>query len=139
MKITNKQIIFPDNQEKSSRKRIFIVDDDFDVREALSLMLQQEGYDIDGCSGVDAIQNIRSFKPHLILMDIVLESGKQNGVFFARKLQKSSYYKNVPILFMSALSDAKLWMKEAGGFEYVEKPFNLKLLLNKLKILLQTA
>ncbi len=73
--------------------------------------------------GEDALQQIEYAKPDLILMDVMMP--KIDGFETCRRLKQNPNTHNIPVIFMSALSDTfdKIAGFEAGGVDYITKPF----------------
>jgi PAS domain S-box-containing protein len=103
--------------------RIYIVEDEALIVMELVDRLTRLGYQVCGkaARGEQALEDIPRTNPDIVLMDICL-AGKLNGIETAAKLRRLL---NVPIVFLSAFSDAKL-IEEAvgsGAFGYLLKPF----------------
>jgi len=81
----------------------------------------------------ELLQNI---KPDLILMDV--EMPGTDGYEAARMLKGNETYKEIPLIFLSARSDAKSEMEgfELGALDYIHKPFFSALLLRRIEIYL---
>lgn len=120
------------------KRRIMIVDDIPENRMLLASVLKAytEHETVLAKSGEDVIemlQNNSDFKlPDLILMDIMMQG--LDGFETTKKLKEIDYVKNIPIIFLTALSDTKSIVDayEAGGVDYVTKPFNRQELLARV-------
>lgn len=113
---------------------LLIIEDTYeDIRE-LDDILQTEGYTVraarDGVSGVRAA---RSAPPDLILLDIMLPD--QDGFQVCRELRADERLAHIPIIFLSALHDVSLKARafEAGGYDYLTKPFNCREVLVRVQ------
>jgi DNA-binding response OmpR family regulator len=84
-----------------------------------------------------AIQAAREFKPDLILLDVMMPG--INGFETCRRLKKQSELKDIPVIFMTALSELenKIAGFEAGGVDYVTKPFDNRELQVRIKNLIK--
>jgi DNA-binding response OmpR family regulator len=70
----------------SNQARILIVDDEEDILELLKYNLQREGYLIDtALDGVSALQKIQEFKPHLVILDIMMPG--MDGIEVCEKIR----------------------------------------------------
>jgi len=103
--------------------RILIVEDEPVVKLHLKSCLEQMGYQVlpPASTGEEAIQAYQSQKPHLILMDIVLE-GRSDGIKAAETLSREH---EAPIVFLTAYSDDST-LKQARvcqPYGYIVKPF----------------
>ncbi|HEX7056997.1 MAG TPA: response regulator transcription factor [Bacilli bacterium] len=115
--------------------KILIVEDDNDICEIISLYLRKEGCvpTIAGC-GRQALEFFRREGPDLVLLDVTLPD--MTGMEFCRTIRESSA---VPILFVSYHKDADYILNglDAGGDDYVTKPFDPHILLARIKALLR--
>ena len=101
-----------------------MVDDTADNVRVLSQMLAGEGYKVfKAISGKMALMACQSNPPDLILLDIMMP--EMDGYEVCRRLKAEKKTREIPVIFLSALSDvdAKVKAFEAGGVDYVTKPF----------------
>ncbi len=112
--------------------KILIVDDDSDILEALKLMLQMEGYQVDMTTkGEEVFKKIEKFNPNLMILDVLL-SGK-DGREIAKELRNREKTKHLPIIMFSAHPSASRTVKECGADDFLTKPFEIEDLLDKVK------
>ena len=85
------------------KKRILVVDDDRSFSQMLKLNLEHAGaYDIRvENSGAHAIATAREFRPHLILLDVIMP--EVDGGDVAAQLKEDAELKDIPIVFLTAL------------------------------------
>ncbi|MCB9101496.1 MAG: hybrid sensor histidine kinase/response regulator [Anaerolineales bacterium] len=108
-----------------SESNILIVDDNPTNLKVLFSYLKQFGFrTFIAKSGVDAIEQIHRLPPDLILLDIMMPG--IDGFETCRRLKADERTKNIPIIFITALSDTTDKVKgfEAGGIDYITKPFH---------------
>ncbi|MBU0717356.1 MAG: response regulator [Planctomycetes bacterium] len=101
-------------------ERIVIIDDDPDVREALTLMLEPAGYKLTCCStGPEGTAAIQADPPDLILLDIMLASPTE-GFHLAYEFKKDERIARIPIIMISAIGQTMGmdYAKELGS-DYV--------------------
>jgi two-component system, OmpR family, phosphate regulon response regulator PhoB len=113
-------------------KRILIVDDEPDIRFALTIMLQDAGYIVETLAlGEDLMQHLHTGEaPDLILLDMLLAG--LDGRAIARKLKAEPRTRHIPILMISARPQAKQEAADAGADAFIAKPFDLEMLLEKI-------
>jgi len=115
-------------------KKIFIADDDEGIVDAVTMILEVMGYDVeftfDGGTVIDAVKN----KPDLILLDIWMSG--HDGRDICKQLKNDADLKDIPILMISASRDIKQSALDAGANDFMEKPFEMDSLLNKVNHLL---
>lgn len=111
-------------------KRILIADDDEGIVDAVMMILQMMGYEVDFTyDGGEVIEAVKK-KPDLILLDIWMSG--HDGRDICRQLKSSPDYKKIPILMISASRDIKQSALDAGANDFMEKPFEMDSLLNKV-------
>ncbi len=106
---------------------ILVVDDTPANLNLLTEMLKESGYKVRPVpSGKLAIQAVRNEKPDLILLDINMP--EMNGYEVCEHLKADEAFKEIPVLFISALTDTmdKVKAFSAGGVDYVTKPFQFE-------------
>lgn len=119
------------------KKSILVVDDSQDMRAILSIRLRVNGYDVvtadDGQSGLD---KMKDKMPDLIILDLMLP--KIDGYEVCRMLKFDDKYKHIPVVILSALDQQEDREKAigSGADAYFIKPFDLELLLNKIRSLI---
>ena len=113
---------------------VLIVDDDpFGIVQLQSL-LKDSGYKLLTASdGASAIKKASDQQPDIILLDIVMP--KMNGYETCRRLKENENFKDIPIIFLSGLhsTEEKINAFEAGGVDYITKPFSEKEVLIRLR------
>jgi DNA-binding response OmpR family regulator len=113
-------------------KKILVIDDDFDILEPISLILEEEGYLVETMTkGERSIKKVNEFKPDLILLDMLLSGS--DGRKICAKLKGSSKSNRIPIVMMSAHPGAEKESKTCGADSFLAKPFETKDLINIVK------
>lgn len=115
-------------------KTILVVDDDVNIRELLRQQLETEGYNVrEAKDGVDAIHQIKTARPDLILLDVMMP--QINGFDVAAVLKNDPQTADIPIIILSIIEN-----KERGyhiGIDrYLTKPIDTEKLLNEIGSLL---
>ena len=118
-----------------SKQKSLIVDDDNNSAELISLYLVKECFETRICNdGESAINAFDSFKPNLVLLDLMLPG--IDGYQVCRELRATS---QVPIIMLSAKGEVfdKVLGLEMGADDYMEKPFDSKELVARVKAVLR--
>lgn len=114
------------------KRKILVVDDDKDILEPITLLLEYEGYNVATTSkGEKAYTQIKSFIPDLILLDILMSGS--DGRSICRKLKEQVETKKIPVIMFSAHPGAKYDAEECGADDFLAKPFELNELLSVVK------
>ena len=118
-----------------SKQKILIVDDDNNIAELISLYLVKECFETRICNdGETAIGAFDSFRPNLVLLDLMLPG--IDGYQVCREIRTRS---QVPIIMLSAKGEVfdKVLGLEMGADDYMEKPFDSKELVARVKAVLR--
>jgi len=111
-------------------KRVMIADDDHAIVDAVQAMLEFGGYEAsytyNGATILDMVDNL----PHLLLLDIWMSG--TDGRDVCKALKKRGLTKDIPVIMISASTDLEKSAKEAGADDFLEKPFDMDELLDKI-------
>ena len=121
----------------AEKQRILIVDDDENIAELISLYLMKECYETKCVlDGEEALKAFREFRPHLILLDLMLPG--MDGYQVCREIRKDS---SIPIIMLSAKGEIfdKVLGLELGADDYMIKPFDSKELVARVKAVLRRS
>ena len=113
--------------------RILIVDDEPDIREFVQYNLAKEGYDVlCATNGREALVKAVEFRPHLILMDMMMP--EMDGREACRALRSNPSTSKMMILFLSAVCEEESLVEcyEAGADDYITKPVSMKVLCSRV-------
>ncbi len=118
-----------------TKQKILIVDDDTNISELISLYLTKECFETQCVeNGEDALVAFSTFRPDLILLDLMLPG--MDGYQVCREIRKTS---QTPIIMLSAKGEVfdKVLGLELGADDYVIKPFDSKELVARVKAVLR--
>jgi DNA-binding response OmpR family regulator len=123
-----------------NRAKIMVVDDDPDLRQALSLRLRANNFDtVNVCDGYSAIAMAQKEKPHLIILDLGLPAG--DGFTVLKNLQQYPSLAGIPVIVLTARdpeSNEKRTL-EAGAVAFFQKPADNEELLGVIRASLQAG
>ena len=104
--------------------RILVMDDGEENRKLLRMLLEPQGFLVmEGTNGIEALEMLESWRPHLILMDIRMPL--MDGYEAIRKIRENPAHKELPVIAVTARSfeeDAQA-IRLAGATDYLSKPF----------------
>jgi CheY-like chemotaxis protein len=114
---------------------ILVIDDDPAILDLIAQVLLEEGYEVLAVSnGQTAVDLARKVRPHLILLDLMMP--QMNGWQVTDVLKADPQTRAIPILLLSARRDMARTANELGVTAYLEKPFDLDDLLNRVQRIL---
>lgn len=128
-----------------ANEKILIIDDDVDFTEAIKIILESKNYRVFVSDNPkDGLSTLEKENPDLLILDVMMEN-KAAGFIFSRQIRKNPKFEKLPILMLTG-------MREQTGFffpgetkdstflpvdEFVEKPVEPNILLEKVKKLLK--
>jgi len=113
---------------------VLAVDDNPQNLQFLGKLLSDNGYEVGMAqNGQQALNFVKKNDPDLILMDIMMPG--MDGYEVCERLKKDFSSQQIPIIFLTAMTESEDIIKgfEAGGVDYVTKPFNPAELLARIK------
>src|SRR5436190_23282225 len=115
-------------------KKVAIIEDEVELAALLEYNLGRQGLStrvISGSKG--AIEQLESWKPDLIILDVMLPDG--DGFDLCRRMRKNGALARIPVVFLTARSDEvdRVLGLEIGGDDYVTKPFSPRELMARVK------
>jgi CheY-like chemotaxis protein len=105
-------------------KKVFVFDDNTDILELCTIILEDAGYDIKTSStSNNIIDQVMAFIPDIIFMDNWLPD--VGGIDATKELKGHDMLKNIPVIYFSANNDVKALAEQAGADGYLSKPFDI--------------
>jgi len=130
-----------------AEEKILAVDDDPDILDALTMILESQGYQVvTARNGLEGLARIEAEKPDLMILDLLMP--KMDGFALCKELQEPRWvkYRNMPILVLTSVREeaARRRYELETGHElevddYIEKPFPPDILLERVKKLLKRS
>lgn len=120
---------------------IVTIDDDVAVRRLLASALSAEHIEcVQAGNLADGFKLCESGKPDMILLDVTLPDG--DGIELCRKIKSNVKLRHIPVLIMTGeatAADFRISGMEAGADDYVLKPFSVKELMGRIKVILHRS
>ena len=119
-------------------KEIFIVEDEPDLRDTLQFNFENEGFIVKSFSnGESFLEATKSDKPNLVILDLMLPG--ISGLDVCRELRAKENYENIAVVMLTAKSEEidRIVGFELGADDYVTKPFSVRELILRVKVLLK--
>jgi two-component system OmpR family response regulator len=122
--------------DQTEAHRVLVVDDEPNIADVVSMALRFQGFAVETAgTGTDALSAVADFRPHLIVLDVMLPD--MEGFDVAQRL--GAQRARVPIIFLTARDDTadKIRGLSIGGDDYVTKPFSLEELVARIRTILR--
>ena len=115
---------------------VLVVDDSKTELMFLTDVLKKNGFTVRTAEGADeAFKHLENRKPDLILMDVVMPG--KNGFQLTRSINRTPDYADIPIIMCTSknLETDRVWGLRQGAKDYITKPINPAVLMEKIKAL----
>jgi DNA-binding response OmpR family regulator len=120
-----------------STNTVLLIDDDRDIRAALSAMLADEGFDVlTAPDGFDALVSLDNVSPDVIIVDWMMPV--VNGGRFVQALRQE-FHADIPVLVITAGRASRDEALAAGANDFLDKPFEIGELIERVHTLLGPA
>ncbi len=119
-------------------KLIYVVDDEPDILELLSLHLKKSGFKVQCFESAGRFMaQLKIQKPSLIILDLMLPD--EDGLDVCKKLKRDESYISIPIIMLTAKGEEidKILGLELGADDYITKPFSVKELVARVKAVMR--
>lgn len=119
----------------SSSSLILVVDDEPKNIQVVGPLLLRQGHEVIAAgSGEEALAKLRTARPDLILLDVMMPG--MTGFELCHRLREQPEWRNIPVIFLSAATDKSFIMEafEAGAVDYVTKPFHGPELISRVQV-----
>ncbi len=119
---------------------ILIVDDERDIRELISDILEDEGYATRLAGNSDeAMASINAEPPALMILDIWLKDSQMDGIDILKTVKRDN--PDVPVVIISGHGNIEIAVAaiKQGAYDFIEKPFNIDQLLVVIRRAMETS
>jgi Response regulators consisting of a CheY-like receiver domain and a winged-helix DNA-binding domain len=113
-------------------KTIYVLEDDLDIGELVSFLLNEQGYGTTVFGSIASFQQVATQPPALLIIDIMLPDG--NGLDVCAAWKSDPATQAVPILLMSAYEDYRRDERALKADDFISKPFDIKDFLARVRM-----
>jgi len=128
--------------------KIYIIDDDRDIVESMSIVLKANGYEVSAqFDNENVIENVLKYNPDLIILDVMFPENSSAGFEIARELKRNSKSENIPVIMLSAINERGSYPGKFSNEDadkewlpismYLDKPVQPGELLEKVKSIIK--
>ena len=115
--------------------KVLVVDDEAQIHTFMRISLEAEGFEYHGAASIaSALAQYHAQQPHVLVLDLGLPDG--DGISLLQTLRQSD---KVPVLILTARDqeEEKIRLLEAGANDYLSKPFGIRELIARIKVLVR--
>jgi CheY-like chemotaxis protein len=128
-------------------KKIYIIDDDRDIVESMSMVLKANGYEVSAqYNDENVVENVIKYNPDLIILDVMFPENNSVGFEIARDIKRNNKLTNIPIIMLSAVNEKGIYVGRLTNQDineswlpvniFLDKPVQPKELLLQVKSML---
>ena len=128
-------------------KKIYIIDDDRDIVESMSMVLKANGYEVSAqYNDENVVENVLKYNPDLIILDVMFPENNSVGFEIAREIKGNNKLTNIPIIMLSAVNEKGIYVGRLTSQDineswlpvsiFLDKPVQPKELLLQVKSIL---
>lgn len=111
--------------------KILVIDDDIDILSVMEVLLSMKGFNVEvTAKGENTFPKIESFKPDLILLDVLISG--YDGRVICKQLKANEETRHIPVIMFSAHPGAAATIADYGADDFISKPFDVHNLLKKV-------
>jgi signal transduction histidine kinase/DNA-binding response OmpR family regulator/ligand-binding sensor domain-containing protein len=134
--VTEKEAGDQGKEQVAEHHTVLVVEDNADMRQFIRESIEMHYTVEEAEDGAEGIRNARTLMPDLIISDIMMP--EVDGYEFCQKLKKDIKTSHIPIILLTAKAseESKVQGLEIGADDYITKPFNTKILLTRIKNLI---
>lgn len=114
-----------------------IADDDPGILDAVGILLEFEGYQVQSTLNGSVLLTMEDELPDLVLLDIWMSGA--DGRDICKQLKQKNATRKIPVVLISASKDIERSALEAGADDFLEKPFEIDILLQKIEQQIKNA
>ncbi|MCJ7666418.1 MAG: response regulator [Actinobacteria bacterium] len=129
-------------------EKIYIIDDDQDIVESISMVLKANGYEVAAqYNDENVVENVSKYSPDLIILDVIFPEDSSAGFKIARALKNDDELVKIPIIMLSAVNEKGIYMGRFSDHDidgswlpvnkFLDKPVQPKDLLQLVKSVLK--
>lgn len=119
---------------RETAAKVLLADDDESIVDAISMMLEYMGYAVETTLDGTQVPEIVAHAPDVVILDVWMAG--IDGRDICRSLKSDSHTAAIPILMISASKDAKASVLACGADDFLEKPFDIDVLVEKIERLI---
>jgi len=128
-------------------KKVYIIDDDHDIVDAMTIVLRKSGYEVAAQYDDERVaENVKAEKPDLIILDVMFPEDSSAGFSIARMIKNDEQIQRIPILMLSAVNERGIYVGKFSNKDldesflpvnlFLEKPLKPNVLLERVASLI---
>lgn len=123
-------------EESADKEMVLIIDDNQDVRDYVKMLLQDKYVVVEAANGLEGVKQAMKYVPDVVVCDVMMPV--MDGIACCKRLKSELQTSHIPVLMLTAyaMDEQRIQGYDSGADAYLTKPFNAKLLMTRIRNLI---
>lgn len=123
-------------EESADKEMVLVIDDNQDVRDYVKMLLQDKYVVVEAVNGLEGVKQAMKYVPDVVVCDVVMPV--MDGIACCKRLKSELQTSHIPVLMLTAyaMDEQRIQGYDSGADAYLTKPFNAKLLMTRIRNLI---
>lgn len=123
-------------EESADKEMVLVIDDNQDVRDYVKMLLQDKYVVIEAVNGLEGVKQAMKYVPDVVVCDVMMPV--MDGIACCKRLKSELQTSHIPVLMLTAyaMDEQRIQGYDSGADAYLTKPFNAKLLMTRIRNLI---
>lgn len=123
-------------EESADKEMVLVIDDNQDVRDYVKMLLQDKYVVVEAVNGLEGVKQAMKYVPDVVVCDVMMPV--MDGIACCKRLKSELQTSHIPVLMLTAyaMDEQRIHGYDSGADAYLTKPFNAKLLMTRIRNLI---
>lgn len=123
-------------EESADKEMVLVIDDNQDVRDYVKMLLQDKYVVVEAVNGLEGVKQAMKYEPDVVVCDVMMPV--MDGIACCKRLKSELQTSHIPVLMLTAyaMDEQRIQGYDSGADAYLTKPFNAKLLMTRIRNLI---
>lgn len=123
-------------EESADKEMVLVIDDNQDVRDYVKMLLQDKYVVVEAANGLEGVKQAMKYVPDVVVCDVMMPV--MDGIACCKRLKSELQTSHIPVLMLTAyaMDEQRIQGYDSGADAYLTKPFNAKLLMTRIRNLI---
>lgn len=123
-------------EESADKEMVLVIDDNQDVRDYVKMLLQDKYVVFEAVNGLEGVKQAMKYVPDVVVCDVMMPV--MDGIACCKRLKSELQTSHIPVLMLTAyaMDEQRIQGYDSGADAYLTKPFNAKLLMTRIRNLI---
>lgn len=123
-------------EESADKEMVLVIDDNQDVRDYVKMLLQDKYVVVEAVNGLEGVKQAMKYVPDVVVCDVMMPV--MDGIACCKRLKSELQTSHIPVLMLTAyaMDELRIQGYDSGADAYLTKPFNAKLLMTRIRNLI---